>query len=56
MDEILTNDGDAAIFGRFNNFVHQVFGSTREVVPLEHTDRSVPHNLLGSGYSLCVEL
>lgn len=54
--KILTDNGDAAIFGRFHNFVHQVFGSMREVVPLEHPDRTVPHNLLGSAYSLCVEL
>lgn len=27
-----------------------------KVVPLEHANGSVPHNLLGSGHSLCVKL
>lgn len=52
----LTDDCDAVRFGHLDHFVHQVLRPFSEVVPLEHTDRTVPHDLLGPADRLCVGL
>lgn len=52
----LTDDCDAALLGDLDHFVHQVLCPFCKVVPLEHADWTVPHDLLGSVHCFAVGL
>lgn len=52
----LTDDCNTAFFGHLDHVVHQTLCPFGEVVPLKHTDWTVPHDLLGPGHGLAVGL